>query len=231
MKSDQDMKNLSGRLNLFFTGLTHILLVAPVIYIIVLYIQKYSFFSWHPILMSVGVGLLIIEGVFCISGEANVANRFSRVNRVTLHWIINSIGLGLMFIGLIIIVVNKNRGSRPHFTTTHGQLGLSSIIISSIVALFGIAAYNTRWFYPKVRPILIKVAHAFGGIAITILFIATIINGIYKESFPGNNIGRSLVVTSFVLALVLVLFKPIIGAVSRTRVLLKPVRQQHSLNT
>lgn len=174
------------------------------------------------------MGLIIVEGVFSINGEANLVQRLSRASRVTLHWIFMTTGLTLMFIGLIIIIVNKNRLGKSHFITTHGQLGLASIIIACIVSAFGILASNTRWLYPRVRPVLIKVAHAFGGISMTVLFIATIINGTYKHKFPGSYTGRSLAFTSFFIATLWVLFKPILGAVSRTKVLLKPIKKQQS---
>lgn len=135
-----------------------------------------------------------------------------------------------MFIGLIIIVVNKNKRNAEHFTTTHGQLGLSSIVIASAVAAFGILANNTRWVYPKVRPILIKVAHAFGGIAMTILFIATLINGVYKKPELLGDTGIGLICAALVIATVLVLFKPIIAAIARTKVILQPP-QPHNQST
>ena len=40
---------------LVFSVLTHILLLAPVIYIVTLAFEKFNLFSWHPICMSVGV--------------------------------------------------------------------------------------------------------------------------------------------------------------------------------
>ncbi|XP_034942360.1 cytochrome b561 domain-containing protein 2-like [Chelonus insularis] len=229
MTHDQEGKTSHPRtISLIVTILAHIFLLVPVIYIIAVYSDTYSFFSWHPICMAIGAGLLINEGIFVISGEANLTNRLSRANRITTHWILNTCGLTLVFIGLIIIIVHKNNIGRSHFQTTHGQLGLSSIVIACVIASGGILANNTRWFYPRIRPIYIKVGHALGGIAMMILFIATIINGTYKYHFPGGYTGRTIIFVFLFFAAVIILFKPIIGAISRVSVILKPSQPAQS---
>ncbi|RLU21192.1 hypothetical protein DMN91_005565 [Ooceraea biroi] len=215
-------KGPPSTITLGFSILTHFLLVAPVIYILVLAFGHYSFFSWHPICMSLGVGLLITEAVFSVSGEAYIASKLARRNRVTIHWILHAIGLTLIGIGFIIIIVNKVNNNRAHFATTHSQLGLVTIILSVLVASFGVVANNTTWLYPRVRPVLIKIAHACGGIGMTILFLATLINGTYSNWWPGTSTGRDLVFTSFFIAGVLILVKPILGTISRCRVVFGP---------
>ncbi|XP_011693945.1 PREDICTED: cytochrome b561 domain-containing protein 2-like isoform X2 [Wasmannia auropunctata] len=222
--SNEGNKGPPSAITLGFSILTHFLLVAPVIYILVVAFRNYSFFSWHPICMSVGVGLLITEAVFSVSGEAYISWKLPRRNRVTIHWILHTIGLTLLGIGFIIIIVNKVNNNKFHFTTTHSQLGLTTIILSVLVAAFGILANNTVWIYPRVRPILIKVAHACGGIGMTILLLATLINGTYSHWWhhSGTETGRDLVFASLFFAGVLILVKPILGAVSRCRVVFGP---------
>lgn len=215
-------KGPPSAITLAFTVLTHFLFNAPVIYILVLAFSNYSFFSWHPICMSVGVGLVITEAVFIVSGDAYVVSKLPRRNRVTTHWILHAIGLTLIGIGLIIIVVNKFNHDKPHFATTHSQLGLVTIVLTVLVASFGVLANNTMWLYPRVRPILIKVAHACGGIGMTVLLLATLINGTYSKWWPGTSTGRDLVFASFFIGGFLVLVKPILGAISRCRVIFGP---------
>lgn len=168
------------------------------------------------------VGLLIAEAVFSVSGEAYIASKLPRRNRVTIHWILHTIGLALIGIGLIIIIVNKNRNNGHHFATTHSQLGLVTIILSFLTASFGILANNTALLYPRVRPILVKIAHAFGGTAVIILLLATLINGTYSFWWPGTVTGRNLVFASLFIAGFLILIKPVLGAVSRCRVVFGP---------
>ncbi|XP_043583581.1 transmembrane reductase CYB561D2-like [Bombus pyrosoma] len=207
---------------LVFSALTHILLLAPVIYILVLAFGKYSFFSWHPICMSVGVGLLITEAIFSVSGEAYVGWKVSRANRVTIHWILHATGLALVLVGLVIIVVNKNNNNNPHFATPHSILGLVSIILAFLTAAFGIVTNNSRWLYPRFRPVLLKIMHAFGGIIVTVILLATLITGTYTKWWPGGYTGRSLTFTAFFIAGFFILLKPVLGAVSRSRVVFGP---------
>ena len=168
------------------------------------------------------VGLLITEAVFNVSGEAYVGWKVSRVNRVTLHWILHTLGLGLVLIGLIIIVVHKTIDSRPHFATPHSILGLISIILAFLTAAFGIVTNNSRWLYPRFRPVLLKIVHAFSGIVVTILLLATLITGTYTRWWPGGYTGSSLTFTAFFIAGFFILLKPVLGAVSRSRVVFGP---------
>ncbi|XP_032668337.1 cytochrome b561 domain-containing protein 2-like isoform X2 [Odontomachus brunneus] len=215
-------KGTPGVITLACSVLTHFLLVAPVIYILVLAFRHYSFFSWHPICMSVGVGLLITEAVFSVSGEAYISSKLPRRDRVTIHWILHATGLAIIGIGLIIIVVNKINHNNHHFVSTHSQLGLATIIISVLTASFGILAKNTSWLYPHLRPIFIKIAHACGGSVVIILLLATLINGTYSFWWPGSVTGRNLVFASWFIAGFLILVKPVLGAVSRCRVVFGP---------
>ncbi|XP_044010461.1 transmembrane reductase CYB561D2-like isoform X2 [Aphidius gifuensis] len=218
MKPEGETKGLPNAFGLVMSVLTHVLLLAPVIYILSFFIGNLDvLFSWHPTCMVIGVGLLIFEGVFSISGEANLNQKVSRINRITIHWILHTIGLSLMYIGLIVIIINKNIHDKEHFTTLHGKIGLASVILATFVGLFGVLANNTRWLYPKVRPILLKVVHGYGGIGMTILFLITIINGSWNYAFPDNSTSQILVLLSFIIAIIIILFKPILGAIARTK--------------
>ncbi|XP_033320840.1 transmembrane reductase CYB561D2 [Megalopta genalis] len=209
-------------ITMVFSVLTHVLLLAPVLYIVTLAFWNLLLFSWHPICMSLGVGLLIMEAVFSISGEAYLGWKLSRSKRVTMHWILHTVGLVLLLIGLIIIVVNKNQHNKSHFVTPHSILGLISIIMVFLTAGFGIVTNNPKWVYPKVRPVLLKIMHAFGGIAVTILLLACIITGTYTGWWKFSETGRNLVFASLFIAGFFILLKPILGAVSRSRVVFGP---------
>ncbi|XP_003701741.1 transmembrane reductase CYB561D2 [Megachile rotundata] len=205
---------------LAFSALTHFLLIAPVIYILVLSFSNVIFV--HPILMSLGAGLLMAEAVFTISGDAYISYSLSRMSRIRMHWILHTIGLALLLIGLILIVVHKIDHNKPHFATPHSILGLITIIICFLVAGFGIVTNNSKWLYPRVRPVLLKVMHAFGGILAMILLLATLITGTYSRWWPGSDTGRNLVFASFFIAGFFLLLKPVLGAVSRTKVIMGP---------
>lgn len=132
------------------------------------------------------------------------------------------VGLALVLVGLIIIVVNKIENNRQHFATPHSILGLVSIILAFLTAAFGIVTKNSRWLYPRFRPVLLKIVHAFGGILVTILLLATLITGTYTGWWPGGDTGRSLTFSAFFIAGFFILLKPVLGAVSRSKVVFGP---------
>ncbi|KAL2712649.1 transmembrane reductase CYB561D2-like [Vespula squamosa] len=195
--------------------LTHLLLLAPVIYIIVLSAKTYNIFSWHPILTTIGIGLLMLEAIFCVSGEAYVSSKMTRKNRILIHWLLQSLGFGLTLAGVIVIIVRK--GNSPHFKSVHGKLGLSATILCALIIISGILADNTKWFYPRVRPITIKIIHAVGGMLVTIVLLSALINGTYTHWWPGTILGRDLTFASLVIGTSFIMIKPILGAVSRSK--------------
>ncbi|XP_058798609.1 transmembrane reductase CYB561D2-like isoform X2 [Phymastichus coffea] len=207
MKSEEQQqqhgdRGLSSTVAFVFSMLTHILLLVSVLYIVGLGFQNYQLFSWHPICMALSAGFLLIEGVYAIS-----------------------VGLILMTIGLVITIVNKNKLGKDHFVTTHAQLGLAVFVIVWVIAAFGILANNAQWFYPTVRPVLLKVVHSCAGICMVILLLATVINGTYTKWWGksgGTETSKGLVFAALFIAGVLVIVKPIIGAIARTRVLMRP---------
>ncbi|XP_047369562.1 transmembrane reductase CYB561D2-like [Vespa velutina] len=208
-------KHTPSTITITISVITHLLLLAPVIYIIVLSAETYNLFSWHPILTTIGIGLLTLEAVFCVSGEAYVSSRITRKNRILIHWLLQSFGFGLMLAGVIIIIVMK--GNRPHFKSVHGKLGLSATILCALILISGILADNTKWFYPRIRPITIKIIHAVGGMLVTIILLAALINGTYTHWWPGTIVGRDLTFASFVIGTFFIMIKPILGAASRIK--------------
>ncbi|XP_043684496.1 transmembrane reductase CYB561D2-like [Vespula pensylvanica] len=216
-RSPNPAKASPSSITIAISVLTHLLLLAPVIYIIVLSAKNYSPFSWHPILTTIGVGLLMLEAVFCVSGEAYISSRITRKNRILIHWLLQSLGFGLMLAGVIVIIVRKESRKNPvHFKSVHGKLGLSATILCALIILSGIFADNTKWFYPRVRPITIKIIHAVAGMLVTIVSLATVINGTYSW-WPSTIVGRDLTFASFVIGTFFIMIKPVLGAVSRSK--------------
>ncbi|XP_043485591.1 transmembrane reductase CYB561D2 [Polistes fuscatus] len=195
--------------------LTHLLLLTPVIYIGVLSVDTYNTFSWHPILTTVGIGLLMLEAIYCVSGEAYVSSKMTRKNRILIHWVLQSLGFLLTLAGVLVIIVMK--GKRSHFTSVHGKLGLAAMILFAIIMISGGLADNTKWFYPRIRPVTIKIFHIVGGILVTLVLLAALINGTYTHWWPHTKLGRDLTFASFVIGTAFTMIKPTLGAVSKCK--------------
>lgn len=205
-------------LTICLSCITHILLLAPAIYIIVLAAQvNYSLFVWHPTCLSVGCGLLMAEAVLGISGERSLATRISRAGRIRMHWVLHFLGLTLLVIGFGVIVANKIRNGSPHFTSDHGRLGLSTFIISLIVALGGVMTLYSGLLSQSVSLATTKLVHGCGGVICMILLLATLITGLYRAWWPGSSTGRGLAVAAYVIGGIIVLARPLYTSLIRIR--------------
>ncbi|XP_016905375.1 uncharacterized protein LOC107993468 [Apis cerana] len=222
--NDEVAKTRPSIIMLAFSTVTHILLLAPVIYIVILSLQPFIFFSWHVICSTLGVGLLTMEGIFCVSGDAYMNWKVSRMNRGLIHLFLNLIGLLLVLIGMVIIIIGKIEYKKSHFVTLHGIISLISIIFAILIAASGfVVVFDKCLYHGCIRPIILKIMHSFGGILAAILLLAGLITGIYTGWWPGTCLGRSLTVASFVIAACYIFLKPILGIISRCRVLFEGV--------
>lgn len=193
--------------------------------------------------LNLQAGLLLMEGVYVISGEAYATKIVRRKNRIRIHWILNLTGLVLLAIGVSVIILHKESLNEAHFSTIHSILGLTTFILSLCVASFGLMANNGKYFYPRIRPVLLKVVHAFGGIGVSALLLITLVNGTFNHwwtaapsaarygtddatatgtGVDASKTWRALILASLAVAALLVLIKPIIGAVARSRLLCSP---------
>ncbi|XP_046747666.1 transmembrane reductase CYB561D2-like [Diprion similis] len=198
--------------------LAHFLILAPSIYIVVLYAQAdYSLFVWHPTCFTVGCALLMTEAILAISGENLLLSKSSRVNRIRVHSLLHILGMVLMTVGFGVIIANKIRNNSNHFTSDHGKLGLTAVIVAYVVALGGVSTSYSGLLSPRVSLASLKLVHGCCGIVAIILLFATLFTGLYKRSFPGSELGVSLTVSSYVVGLFIVLIKPLYTTLVRIR--------------
>lgn len=162
-----------------------------------------------------------MEGVFCVSGDAFMNWKVSKMNRGMIHLILTLVGLVLVLIGLITIIIAKVQYKKAHFVTPHGIVSLISIISAVMIAASGFVVIFDRCLYHGcMRPVVLKIMHSFGGILATILLLAGLITGIYTFWWPGTCLGRILTIVSFVIAACYIFFKPSLGIISRIKVVI-----------
>ena len=82
-------------------------------------------FSWHPLLMMVGL-------IGC-AGIGAMTKKLGGYSNTKNHGMIANFGAILALGGLYAIYHNKNLYERPHFTTYHGQAGIL-LILSAVGA-------------------------------------------------------------------------------------------------
>ena len=191
----------------FLSGLTtHTLSGIFIVLIWYVSVPGSSLFSWHPVTMSLGFGLFMIEAILIFSPESSLLAVASRKNKVKAHWIFQSLSLVFAWTGFIVIIVNKNYNQKPHFKTWHGTLGLITIMYTTLQAVCGIfLIYPTmakRWNWKLIQ---LKVYHATLGLVGFILAYTTMITSLYSN-FMAKNAGDGFLWWLCLLALVWSLF-------------------------
>ncbi|XP_037088249.1 cytochrome b561 domain-containing protein 2-like [Pollicipes pollicipes] len=156
-----------------------VLLTTPIIgYIIYVAVPGSSLFSWHPICMSISFAGMMLGGaeVFSLGSQ-----RYR--HRVTLHWQLQAAAAVLSLAGLAAIFFNKELRGAPHFTSTHGQLGLAAVAAATVQSAGGLLAlYATR--LPRlVAPRLTKTLHAMSGVVLVALGLYTLRLGLATAWF------------------------------------------------
>nr|XP_023018549.1 cytochrome b561 domain-containing protein 2-like [Leptinotarsa decemlineata] len=161
------------------TVIAHICVVFYFILICYLcFVRPFEFFTWHPLLLSLGWMLLMTEGILIISKENPVVRklRLNHTWKLRYHWIILSIALLLVFIGFLIAVVNKNRLNKKHFKSWHALFGLISLVACIPAVINGTAALFDVELKKYIKPSIIKLIHQasgtiaflFGGLAVVL---------------------------------------------------------------
>lgn len=92
--------------------------------------STWSFFSWHPFLMTSGfVGLM---------GVAAVTKKLGGYANTKYHGYLSCAGLLLAFGGIYVIYKNKDIHDKPHFTSTHAWMGIATMTCAFLPAIAGL---------------------------------------------------------------------------------------------
>jgi len=147
-------------------------------------------FSWHPVCMSLGFVLLLLQAIVIFSPESSLTPNSPRPDKVQLHWMLHAFGTASACFGFAAVFFNKEINGRKHFTTWHSKLGLATMLGLACVVLGGIAANYAQKLKTLVKPINVKVWHATGGMAIFIMAMATVSLATYSNWFH-NRMGKT----------------------------------------
>ncbi|XP_061908016.1 transmembrane reductase CYB561D2-like isoform X1 [Entelurus aequoreus] len=107
--------------------LTHFLGVALTVFVAVLARPGTSWFSWHPLLMTLAFSLFMTEAILVFSPHGSPMRRFSHKVKVRVHWLLQCACLLCAVLGLAAILYNKHLQGKPHFTSWHGLIGLLTV--------------------------------------------------------------------------------------------------------
>lgn len=109
--------------------------------------------------------------------------------RVTLHWVLQASALVSTTIGFFVIVVNKFKADKDHFQTTHAIFGLSTYLLTIIVASGGVWTKYSFQLRKYFKPVYAKISHALMGIIVFCLGVVTVSLAVYSEWFMKVSTG------------------------------------------
>ena len=71
----------------------------------------------------------MFQAVLAFNKENYLFNSLKHKQKITIHWIFNSLGLVSILVGYAAIYYNKEEHERPHLTSWHSYLGKTKLII------------------------------------------------------------------------------------------------------
>lgn len=124
-----------------------------------------TLFGWHPFSMSLGYLFFMAEGLVAAWSIRTTASE-ERVRGLEMHALMQLRALMFIGIGAGAIIHNKNLKGRPHFKTTHGKLGLLTIILTGLSPVLGAITFRKlgliHWF-PEGWHVRMKKTHRMLG--------------------------------------------------------------------
>jgi cytochrome b-561 domain-containing protein 2 len=140
----------------------------------------HSFFSWHPTMMILAYGWLLFEGIQSFSKSNPLLSRIKPSKKLTIHWIMTSLGLVCICVGMGVVYTHKEAMGKPHFTSLHSKLGAAANTCAFGAALGGVLAkYRLSFGIPAT----IKLGHALFGVLVFILGTLALFTGLASQWF------------------------------------------------
>ena len=146
-----------------------------------------SLFSWHPFLMTIGYVGFLFQAILVFSRESSLFSNLKHKQKITLHWICNTLGLISILVGYAAIYYNKEEHDRPHLTSWHAYVGIATIIYTCIQFFAGHNLTLLNFIAKKfVNYQSLALYHATSGTFLYVLACLSISLGIYSNWFSNE---------------------------------------------
>ncbi|KAJ4451053.1 hypothetical protein ANN_02490 [Periplaneta americana] len=143
--------------------------------------------------------LLMAEAVMIMSKDNILASKLGHQGRVRMHWVLQASAATCIFVGFLIIVVNKNINNKNHFQSWHAIIGLVFLIFVGITSSGGVITLFAFRLKHYVKPAKMKLLHNLVGIVTFAIGVVTEILGIYTLWFPKRaSLSAQVICTVFV---------------------------------
>lgn len=226
---------------------SHTLVIGLVAFILFLcFNEEFTFFTWHPLLYTLGVSLiynvfklfvsiqfsqrniflfwfqwmfLMLEAILVVSPDNIFSKRLSFKLRVQYHWIIQILAVGFSTAGFFIDFINKSRSDRPHFKSWHALIGLISMGCCIPTCLNGVAALFNTQLRKIIKPSINKLIHVICGIVTLVMGSVAMILGLYSWWFEykANEASRKVCFVIIIFTTMWCCVRPLITVFNRIK--------------
>ncbi|TCD65418.1 hypothetical protein EIP91_002717 [Steccherinum ochraceum] len=134
--------------------------------------SSFGLFTWHPLCQSLSLALFTY-GVLTLQSTSRPKTKTAGLVRHQLAMI--ALGIPVAVIGTSIVVYNKSRHNKEHFTTWHGTFGITVMCLSILQVLLGGGSvwFDGRAFGGNPRAKLVWKYHRLSGYIIYPLYLFT----------------------------------------------------------
>ncbi|XP_071538444.1 transmembrane reductase CYB561D2 [Panulirus ornatus] len=165
--------------------LHHILRTGGVVFtLFVTYLAKpgSSLFSYHPTLMTVAFTGLMTEAIFMFSKYGLAGGRLHSA-KITAHWLVLMLAAVAHGVGYVTIYYNKELNSKPHYTSWHGSLGLSTSVLFWLQLSVGIFVRYPKLLKSVMQGRTLKAIHGLFGMMTFGAAMITVALGLWSNWF------------------------------------------------
>lgn len=133
-------------------------------------IGQWRFFSWHPLLMTIGM--------IALPGIAAVTKKLGGYTNTKIHAIVSWLAIFSTLGGYYIIYQNKENNGARHLTSTHANVGIFVMINMIGLGLFGSIVLHPDFGIDKTNKTL-RSLHKLGARIVLIIAWFTAVLGLY----------------------------------------------------
>lgn len=210
-RSNKEMTPTAKYLNIT----VQLILIVLVAFIVTRTVNSFGIvlFTWHPVLISIGVSLITLtpfrdssvnlnlqylilmsQAILSMADNNFLTQSLNFHNRVTAHWILQTSALILITIAQTCIYLNKDHLGKDHYQTTHSLFGLTTYLLTLVSSLGGVFTKYSFQLKKIMKPAIAKIVHSFAGLLTYILAMVTICLGINQTwDSPNDSWTKPLV--------------------------------------
>lgn len=159
------------------------------------------------------------EAIVAFSSKSFIAHNLKYNDRLNLHGMLQFGAASLIALAFYSIYTHKNNNKYDHFTSRHGNLGLTTCLMVGGTTVGGIAARYNGLFRSAIKPAYLKIIHSTFGVMTYIMAIFTFCLGIDSQWFRSQSNDQVVSVLTYLVGAValLALFKPLISISTKLR--------------